>query len=136
MNNKKIKLQIWDVGGEERFRFLLPTYFKQAEGGIFMYDTTNYTSLANIDGWLKIIRKKIDYSFPIIVVGNKTDLSKKRQVSLQEGIEIAKSRDMDAHIECSAKTGENIEEIFEALTKLMLQRFEQKLGPKHLQKII
>lgn len=121
IDEKKVKLQIWDFGGEERFRFLLPTYVKGANGGIFMYDITNYSSLAHIDDWLTVILKKIDDMFPVIVVGGKADLEE-REVNSEEGIQIAESRDMDAFIECSSKTGENVEETFEALTRLMLQK--------------
>lgn len=122
IEEKKVKLQIWDFGGEERFRFLLPTYVKGANGGIFMYDITNYSSLAHIDDWLLVIRKKIKDMFPVIVVGGKADLHPQREVSSEEGIQISEKRDMDAFIECSSKTGENVEETFEALTKLMLQK--------------
>ncbi len=121
LDEKKVKLQIWDFGGEERFRFLLPTYVKGANGGIFMYDITNYSSLAHIDDWLTVIRKKIENMFPVIVVGGKADLEE-REVNSEEGIQIAESRNMDAFIECSSKTGENIEKRFEALTRLMLQK--------------
>ncbi|MFX1233456.1 MAG: Rab family GTPase [Promethearchaeota archaeon] len=119
---KKVKLQIWDFGGEERFRFLLPTYVRGAKGGLFMYDITNYSSIAHIDDWLSVIRKEIkaEDEFPIIVVGGKADLSSNREVTPQEGIKIAKSRFVDGFIECSSKTGENVDETFEALTRLMI----------------
>ncbi|MFX1496390.1 MAG: Rab family GTPase [Promethearchaeota archaeon] len=122
IDTKKVKLQIWDFGGEERFRFLLPTYVRGAKGGLFMYDITNYSSIAHIDDWLTVIRKEIkaEDEFPIIVVGGKADLSSNREVSSEEGIKIARSRGVDGFIECSSKTGENVEETFEALTKSML----------------
>jgi small GTP-binding protein len=117
----KVKLQIWNFGGEERFRFLLPTYVRGARGGIFMYDVTNYSSLAHIDDWLNVIKKEIraKHVFPIIVVGNNADLVDKREVLASEGIKIAKSRGVDGFIEISTKTGENIEKTFEALVRLM-----------------
>lgn len=121
IDEKKVKLQIWDFGGEERFRFLLPTYVKGASGGLFMYDVTNYSSLAHIDDWLTIIKKEADALFPIVVAGGKGDLAEDREVSAEEGINISKSRDVDAFIECSSKTGENVEETFQTLTRLMLQ---------------
>lgn len=123
VDDKKVKLQVWVFRVGERFRFLLSTYVKAAKGGIFMYDITNYSSLAHIDDWLTLIKKEIDKLFPIIVVGNKGDLSEEREVSSEEGINIAKSRDLDAFIECSCKTGENVEEVFKTLTRLMLQRW-------------
>jgi small GTP-binding protein len=122
VNKQKVKLQIWDFGGEERFRFLLPTYVRGARGGVFMYDITNYSSIAHIDDWLTVIKKEIrkEDLFPIIVVGGKADLAENREVPASEGIKIAKSRGVDGFIECSSKTGENVEESFEALTSLML----------------
>ncbi len=122
IDEKKVKLQIWDFGGEERFRFLLPTYVKGASGGLFMYDVTNYSSLAHVDDWLTIIKKETDSLFSIVAAGGKGDLVEDREVSAEEGINISKSRDIDAFIECSSKTGENVEETFQTLTRLMLQR--------------
>ena len=125
INEKNVKLQIWDFGGEERFRFLLPTYVRGANGGIFMFDVTNYSSLAHIDDWLLIIRKEMKTeheTFPIIVVGGKADLIDDREVTGGEGINIAKSRGVEGFIECSAKTGENVEETFAALTSMMMQK--------------
>jgi len=125
INGKKVKLQIWDFGGEERFRFLLPTYVRGANGALFMYDVTNYSSLAHIDDWLLVVRKEIKSeqdTFPIIVVGGKADLLDDREVTGEEGINIAKSREgVHGFIECSSKSGENVEETFDALTRLMMQ---------------
>jgi small GTP-binding protein len=122
VNDQRVKLQIWDFGGEERFRFLLPTYVRGARGGLFMYDITNYSSIAHIDDWLTVIKKEIrkEDVFPIIVVGGKADLGDNREVSASEGIKIAKSRGVDGFIECSSKSGENVDESFQALTRLML----------------
>lgn len=120
----KIKLSIWDLGGKERFRFLLPTYARGKDGGLFLYDVTKYSSLAHMDDWLNIIRKeqKPEDIFPIIAVGIMPDEECERQVTSEEGIKIAKSRNLNGFIECNPKTGENVEKTFEALTSLMLQQ--------------
>ncbi len=127
VDKQKVKLQIWDFGGEERFRFLLPTYVRGARGGLFLFDITNYSSIAHIDDWLSVIRKEIraEDVFPIIVVGGKADLAENREVSAEEGIKIAKSRNVDGFIETSSKTGENVEKTFEALTRLMLNNSQR-----------
>jgi len=127
VDKQKVKLQIWDFGGEERFRFLLPTYVRGARGGLFLFDITNYSSIAHIDDWLSVIRKEIraEDVFPIIVVGGKADLTENREVSAAEGIKIAKSRNVDGFIETSSKTGENVEKTFEALTSLMLNNSQR-----------
>ncbi|MFX1236276.1 MAG: Rab family GTPase [Promethearchaeota archaeon] len=123
VDGKKVKLQIWDFGGEERFRFLLPSYVRGANGGLFMYDVSNYSSIAHIDDWMIVINKEMrkEKKIPILVIGGKADLADAREVSSEEGINIAKSRGVDGFIECSSKTGENVDETFEALTRLMLQ---------------
>lgn len=123
VDGKKVKLQIWDFGGEERFRFLLPSYVRGANGGLFMYDVSNYSSIAHIDDWMIVINKEMrkETKFPLLVVGGKADLIDGREVSSEEGINIAKSRGVDGFIECSSKSGENVDATFEALTRLMLQ---------------
>ncbi|MFX1420398.1 MAG: Rab family GTPase [Promethearchaeota archaeon] len=123
VDKKRVKLQIWDFGGEERFRFLLPTYVRGANGALFIYDVNNYSSIAHIDDWLIVIRKELRAKdqFPIIVVGVVSKLDIEREVPSEEAIEIARSRGVDGFIECSTKTGENVEETFEALTRLMLE---------------
>jgi len=84
INKRKVKLQIWDFGGEERFRFLLPTYVRGARGGLFCYDVTNYSSLAHIDDWLTVIKKeiRIEDQFPILVVGLIPDISEEREFDI------------------------------------------------------
>jgi small GTP-binding protein len=123
IDGKIIKLQIWDFGGEERFRFLLPRYIRGAGGGIFMYDITNYSSLIHVDDWLTVV-EEVEETFPIILVGGKSDLEHEREVSKQEGLKMAKSRKLNTLIECSSKTGKNIELIFNTITKLMVNRFD------------
>ncbi len=122
VGDQRVKLQIWDFAGEERFRFLLPSYVKGASGGIFMYDITNYASLAHIDEWFEIIKKnKSVEKFPIIVVGGKSDLSHFKEVSTKKAMELAKEKQADGFVECSSKTGENVQKIFNILNKLILE---------------
>ena len=122
VDGQKVKLQIWYFGREERFKSLTLAYFRGTLGGMFLYDITNFLSIAHIDDWLSAIRKEIraEDMFPIIVVGNRAHLVDKREVSSAEGIMIAKSRGANGFIEVSAETGENVEEAFGELTRLML----------------
>jgi Ras-related protein Rab-6A len=130
INDKKIKLQIWDFGGEERFRFLLPTYVRGANGALFIYNAGNFGSLIHIDDWLLVLRKEIKSeqdTFPILVVGIVPEFDEDRQVSGEEGIKIAKLKGVDGFVECSPITGENVEETFDALTRLMLAKSRYKI---------
>ena len=120
IDGKKVKLQIWDFGGEERIRFLLPTYVRGADGALFIYDIANYTSINNIDDWLSVIRKEDRAEIPILLVGITSGEKNKRQVSVEDGKEIAKSKNLNGFIECSVRTGENVGKAFEALVRLVL----------------
>ena len=136
VDGQKVKLSIWDFGGEERFRFLLPTYVRGKQGGLFLYDVTNYSTIAHIDDWLSVIKKELPpgVKFPIIAVGLKSEFVEDREISVEEGIKIAESRGLDGHIVCNTKTGENIEELFEGLTKLMMQNRGFEASKKKINK--
>ncbi|MFX0028507.1 MAG: Rab family GTPase [Candidatus Hermodarchaeota archaeon] len=121
VNGENVKLQIWDFAGEERFRYLLPSYIKGANGGIFMYDITDYSSLAHTDEWFEIVENEIHYDFPIIFVGGKTDLKHLKEVSTRKAKRKAKSKKANVFIECSSKTGENVQRIFEVLAELIFK---------------
>ncbi|MFX0179480.1 MAG: Rab family GTPase [Candidatus Hodarchaeota archaeon] len=122
IDGKEVKLQIWDFGGEERFRFLLPKYIRGASGGILMYDITDYPSLFHVEDWLSVIQETGEI-FPIILVGGKSDLEEYRQISFEEGLKSARLNELNDFIECSSKTGENVERLFKILARIMLKKF-------------
>ncbi len=121
---KKVKLQIWDFGGEERFRFLLPSYCKGANGGLFMFDVTNPKTLIHLDPWMDVLRGATGANIPILMVGTKADLAEKRAVESKEAMAVAKSHKFAGYAEVSAKTGANVEGTFETITKVMLSRMK------------
>lgn len=124
IDGKKIKLQIWDMGGEERFRFLLPTYCLGSSGAIFLYDVTNKKSLDDQNEWTSIFREK-NGDAPILLAGNKVDLEDLREVPRELGIQVAKQTGMSGFVEVSAKQGINVQKTFDLLTKLMVERMEE-----------
>lgn len=121
VNGEMIKLQIWDFAGEERFRFLFPSYIRGANGAVFMYDITNYGSLAHVDDWFEIVENEIDYDLPIVFVGGKTDLMHLKEISTKKAMKLAITKGANGFIECSSKNGENVHKIFDLLTKLILK---------------
>ena len=123
IDGKDITLQIWDFAGEDKFRFLLPTYASGSSGGILMYDITRHSSVENVENWLEVFKKSFESRFidiPLLMVGGKKDMEDKRVISNEEGSEIAKKYNFFEFIECSSKTGENVEEIFYTISRKML----------------
>ena len=122
-NGKRVKLQIWDFGGEERYRFLLPTYSKGANGALILYDITAKKTIYHIPDYVKIIRENAG-DIPIMLVGSKIDLEEHREVSTDEGIQAAKKNALASFAELSSKTNINIEESFETIVDLIIQHQE------------
>ena len=124
IEGKKVVIRIWDFGGEQRFKVLLPSFAKGADGGIFMYDITRYTSVKNIDDWLSIFEKSAQdkqINIPIVMVGGKLDLQEKRSVATEDAVELSEKHNLQGYYECSSKTGENVEEIFISITKKIME---------------
>ncbi|MFX1409909.1 MAG: GTP-binding protein [Promethearchaeota archaeon] len=125
--DKKVKLQIWDFGGEERFRFLLHQYCKGANGAFFLYDITNSITLDHLPDWTSIIREHAG-DIPIMLIGSKLDLDEFRAIPRDEGILMARKYNLASFTELSSKTGQNVEKSFEVLTEILFERYsnEQK----------
>ncbi len=126
LHGKKIKLQIWDVGGEERFRFLLPTYCLGANAAFLLYDVTRSQTLDNINEWTNIVRQK-GGPIPIMLVGAKIDLEDaQREVLREYGIQVAEKNNMASFAEISSKLDQNVDKTFEVLTELTLEKIENR----------
>ena len=78
----KIHLQLWDTAGQERFRSITKSYFRNANGVIFVYDITNKNTFKNLKDWVRDSEAN-DSGFKRIILGNKFDLQNKRQVNFQ-----------------------------------------------------
>ncbi len=120
--DKKVKLQIWDFGGEERFRFLLSQYCKGANGAFFLYDITNQTSLDHLPDWTQVIREHAG-DIPIMLIGSKVDLNEFRAVLRDDGILAAKKYNLASFVELSSKTGENVGKAFNVITEILFEKF-------------
>ena len=118
---RTLKLQIWDVGGEERFRFLLPTYCLGANAAIFMYDITKPSTLDNISEWTSVVRSR-GGNIPIVLIGSKLYSGESRAVSKQEGISAAEKNNLSAFGEICSETGQNVDQVFEVLGDLLFER--------------
>ncbi len=121
IGNDLVVMQIWDFGGEDRFRFMLPSYCLGAQGGIFIYDVTAPDTILHLSNWMEIFRKHTT-GIPIIVAGTKCDLAKERKVNIAEAVVRGNEFDVADVMEISAKTGMNVNLLFDTLAHLMINR--------------
>ena len=114
IDNNIVKVQIWDTAGQERYRSITSAYYKGAKGSLLVYDITNQKSFENLDKWLSDLKANGEYKISIILLGNKSDLEDKRQVTTEQGKEKASFYKL-AFMETSALNGNNIERAFNEL---------------------
>ena len=118
MEDKEVKLQIWDTSGQERFRSITKNFYKNADGIIFVFDVTNLKTFQNIKDWLND-SEAAQNDFKKILVGNKIDLEKERLIDKVKMENFGAKKNMKC-FETSAKDGKNVDEIFNVMAELIL----------------
>jgi small GTP-binding protein len=127
INGTKLSLQIWDFAGEEKFRFLLKSAVVGAHGTIFMYDITRFITYKNLNDWINVFNEANEIekqNVPKILVGAKLDLEDARAVAKEDATEFSKSIAFSDFLECSSKTGEQVDKVFETMGKIMIKNNE------------
>ena len=112
LNNITIKFQIWDTCGQEIYRSLIKSFYRNSSLAIIVYSINNINSFDDIDLWIKELKINSSPDIKLILVGNKSDLEERREVQYEEGEKLAKDYGFVHFIETSAKTGENIKNLF------------------------
>jgi small GTP-binding protein len=114
----KVKLQIWDTGGQERFQYVRPLYYRGAMGAILLFDLTNRESFDHIPKWIEEVKNNAG-DIPMLLVGNKSDLVNDRAVNRTEAEAFAREFQL-YYIESSAKDGTGVGDVFAILSCLMV----------------
>jgi len=124
---KQIKLQIWDTAGQESFRAITRSFYRNANGVILMYDLTRLESFENLEDWLREIRLNSDPDVVVYLVGNMHDLAdEEREVSTDIAQKFANEKKLDGFIEASAKTAENVSDVFIKVAEVLNKKKEEK----------
>ncbi|XP_052754459.1 ras-related protein Rab-18A-like [Galleria mellonella] len=119
VNGVKVKLSIWDTAGQEKFSSLIPSFYRNAHGAIFVYDTTEPQTLANLEKWLQELKDNTTRENVVcLVAGNKID--RPRAVRSAQGQAFAQKHKM-LYFECSAKNNDGINLIFEELVQKIIE---------------
>lgn len=111
VDNQQVKLQIWDTAGQESFRSITRSYYRGAAGALLVYDITRRETFTHLSRWLEEARQNGNPHMCIMLIGNKSDLEHRRQVTVEEGQAFAEEHNL-IFLETSAKTAANVEEAF------------------------
>lgn len=107
-----IKFQIWDTAGQESFRSIIRSYYKNIAACFIVYDVCNRVSFENVVNWLRDVdTNSYNEQRRIILVGNKVDLESERQITTAQGQQLAHDNNLDFY-ECSSKDGTNVQQMF------------------------
>ncbi|XP_065054828.1 ras-related protein Rab-35-like [Rhopilema esculentum] len=118
VDGEKIKLQIWDTAGQERFKTITTSYYRGTHGVIVVYDVTSAQSFLSVKNWMEEIQKNCD-TVSKVLVGNKDDCPELKVVETGDAEKLAEKMNVQL-FETSAKENQNIEEVFDCITKLVL----------------
>ncbi|CAK7198132.1 GTPase Ryh1 [Sporothrix eucalyptigena] len=118
LEDRTVRLQLWDTAGQERFRSLIPSYIRDSSVAVVVYDISNAKSFQNTRKWIDDVRAERGNDVIIVLVGNKTDLNDKREVTTQQGEEEAKKNNL-MFVETSAKLGHNVKQLFRRIAQAL-----------------
>ena len=123
INQKAYRIQIWDTASQENFRSITRAYYKNSVCAMVVYDITNKDTFNNVQTWIEDCKNQSPKTIFMVLVGNKNDLEDKRQVKYEDGMELANKNGMMFY-ETSAKSGFNVEEIFNSSAKAIAQKID------------
>jgi Ras-related protein Rab-6A len=118
LEDRTVRLQLWDTAGQERFRSLIPSYIRDSSVAVVVYDITNKKTFENTRKWVDDVRGERGNDVIIVLVGNKTDLNDKREITTAQGEEEAKKNNL-MFIETSAKVGHNVKALFKRIAQAL-----------------
>lgn len=118
-DNKTIRLQLWDTAGQERFRSLIPSYIRDLHVAVICYDITNKKSFNNLEKWINDVKLERGDEVIVVLVGNKSDLSNKRQVTLEEAEALSQKIGGKFAFETSTKANHNVKLLFKKIAQCL-----------------
>jgi small GTP-binding protein len=120
IDNRNIKVKVWDTSGQERYKSLTRNFYNQADGVVVVYDVTDRGSFNKVKGWIESVLENKD-DINMVLLGNKIDLESRREVLVNEGEQLAFKNNNIAFFETSAKDNINIETSINCLVKDVLE---------------
>ncbi|KAL5006040.1 hypothetical protein ScPMuIL_017198 [Solemya velum] len=121
VQGKNIKFDIWDTAGQERYHSLAPMYYRGAQAAIVVYDITSTHSFEQAHSWVKELQKETGPDVIIALAGNKVDMAAETRAVMKEEAEKYAMEHGLFHLETSAKTGYNVQNLFQTLAQEIIR---------------
>ncbi len=121
------KLQIWDTAGQESFKSITKIFYRGAHCIFFAYDITRLETFNNLQHWFEEVLAQSEPGVIMFLVGNKKDKESEREVSLEKAEQFRKEKGIHFFFEASAKSGDNVENIFITAAKMLYHSFKDKI---------
>ncbi|XP_006172098.1 EF-hand calcium-binding domain-containing protein 4B isoform X3 [Tupaia chinensis] len=121
VDGSRVALQLWDTAGQERYRCITQQFFRKADGVIVMYDLTAKQSFVSVRWWLSSVEEAVGDHVPVLLLGNKLDNEKEREVPHGLGEQLAKESSLIFY-ECSAYSGHNTSECLLHLARFLKEQ--------------
>ena len=119
VNDKVIKLQIWDTCGQEIYKSLISNFYRNSSLAVLVYAIDNKESFNHVENWLNDLKSQANPDVRIFLVGNKSDLEEQRKVTKEEGLKFKNDQGLDLFMETSAKTGYNARNVLIEAAKML-----------------
>ena len=119
INDKIIKLQIWDTCGQEIYKSLISNFYRNSSLAVLVYSIDSKESFIHVENWLNDLKSQANEDVRIILVGNKADLENERKVAREEGEKYKLDNNLDFFMETSAKTGKNARNVLIEASKIL-----------------
>ena len=119
VNDKVVKLQIWDTCGQEIYKSLISNFYRNSSLAVLVYAIDNKESFTHVENWLNDLKSQANEDVRIFLVGNKADLEEDRKVTKEEGEKDKLDQHLDLFMETSAKTGQNARNVLVEAAKIL-----------------
>ena len=124
IKDKVVKLQIWDTCGQEVYRSLISSFYRNSSLAIIVYAIDNESSFDNLESWIDEIKTQTNPDLKIFLIGNKADLEDQRVVQKADAEQLAKEHNIHLFLETSAKTGQNAQLVFVKAAEMLLEEYK------------
>ncbi|KAM8910388.1 EF-hand calcium-binding domain-containing protein 4B isoform 3-T3 [Spinachia spinachia] len=121
LDNMQVAMQLWDTAGQERYRSITKQFFRKADGVVVMYDVTVQESYRAVQPWLSNVQEAAGEGIPVLLLGNKMDMDRNREVSFKEAEQLAHENKV-MFFEVSAYTGKNVTESLTHLARVLMEQ--------------